>query len=154
MAKKQTKELIRKPDFLLNFIETAYIFIQENLRSFIIGAAICIVAAASVYGYTLYSRSQEEKSQAILFQGIKSFEEYSQTGKQESLTNAENVFQSLVKEKRGKAYQIARLYLATIYSMQGKVDNAKSLYQEVIKDSPGTILQTLAEQALQALEKK
>lgn len=73
MAKKQTKELIRKPDFLLNFIETAYIFIQENLRSFIIGAAICIVAAASVYVYTLYSRSQEEKSQAILFQGIKSF---------------------------------------------------------------------------------
>jgi len=154
MAKKQTKELIRKPDFLLSFIETAYIFIQENVRSFIIGAIIFVVAVASVYGYVLYSRNQEEKSQATLFQGIKSFEEYSQTGKQESLTNAENVFQSLIKEKRGKAHKIARLYLATIYSMQGKVDGAKPLYQEVMKDSSGTILQTLAEQALQNLEKK
>jgi len=154
MAKKQTKELIGKPDFLLSFIETAYIFIQENVRSFIIGAVIFVVAIASVYGYVLYSRNQEEKSQATLFQGIKSFEEYGQTGKQESLTNAENVFQSLVKEKRGKAHKIARLYLATIYSMQAKIDNAKPLYQEVVKDSSGTILQTLAEQALQSLEKK
>lgn len=154
MAKKQTKEIIKKPDFLLNFIENAYIFIQENIRSFIIGMAIFVAAAASVYGYALYSRNQEEKSQAILFQAIKSFEEYNQTGKHESLTNAENAFRSLIQEKRGKTYQIARLYLATIYTLQGKVDNAKTLYQEIIKSSSGTILQTLAEQALQNLGKK
>ncbi|HNQ46496.1 MAG TPA: tetratricopeptide repeat protein [Syntrophorhabdus sp.] len=154
MAKKQTKDLIRKPDFLLQFIENAYIFIQENLRGFIIGAVIFVLAVASVYGYAVYARKQEEKSQTTLFQGIKSFEEYSQGGKQESLTNAENVFQTLIKEKKGKAYKIARLYLATIYTVQGKSDDAKMLYQQVIKDSSGTILQTLAEQALQGLEKK
>lgn len=154
MAKKQTKEILRKPDFLLSFIENASIFIQENIRSFIIGIVIFVVAAASVYGYTVYSRNQEEKSQAILFQAIKSFEEFSQTGKQENLTHAENAFHSLIQEKRGKTYQIASLYLATIYTMQGKVDDAKTLYQEIIKGSSGTILQTLAEQALQNLEKK
>lgn len=100
MAKKQTKDLIRKPDFLLQFIENAYIFIQENLRGFIIGAVIFVLAVASVYGYAVYARKQEEKSQTTLFQGIKSFEEYSQGGKQESLTNAENVFQTLIKEKK------------------------------------------------------
>jgi predicted negative regulator of RcsB-dependent stress response len=154
MAKKQTKELIKKPDFLIVFVETAYIFIKNNLRNFIIGIVIFFVAALSVYGYTVYSSKQEEKAQSTLFQGIRSFEEYSQTGKQESLTNAENVFQTLIKEKRGKAYQIARLYLATIYTMQGKTEDAKALYREIMKNSPDTILKTLAEQALQGLEKK
>jgi predicted negative regulator of RcsB-dependent stress response len=154
MAKKQTKELIKKPDFLIVFVETAYIFIKNNLRNFIIGIVIFFVAALSVYGYTVYSNKQEEKAQSTLFQGIRSFEEYSQTGKQESLTNAENVFQTLIKEKRGKAYQIARLYLATIYTMQGKTEEARALYRETMKNSPDTILKTLAEQALQGLEKK
>jgi len=154
MAKKQTKELIKKPDFLIVFVETAYIFIKNNLRNFIIGIVIFFVAALSVYGYTVYSSKQEEKAQSTLFQGIRSFEEYSQTGKQESLTNAENIFQTLIKEKRGKAYQIARLYLATIYSMQGKTEEARTLYREIMKNSPDTILKTLAEQALQGLEKK
>lgn len=154
MAKKQTKELIKKPDFLIVFVETAYIFIKNNLRNFIIGIVIFFVAALSVYGYTVYSSKQEEKAQSTLFQGIRSFEEYSQTGKQESLTNAENVFQTLIKEKRGKAYQIARLYLATIYTMQGKTEDARALYREIMKNSPDTILKTLAEQALQGLEKK
>jgi predicted negative regulator of RcsB-dependent stress response len=154
MAKKQTKELIKKPDFLIVFVETAYIFIKNNLRNFIIGIVIFFVAALSVYGYTVYSSKQEEKAQSTLFQGIRSFEEYSQTGKQESLTNAENVFQTLIKEKRGKAYQIARLYLATIYTMQGKTEEARALYREIMKNSPDTILKTLAEQALQGLEKK
>lgn len=154
MAKKQTKELIKKPDFLIVFVETAYIFIKNNLRNFIIGIVIFFVAALSVYGYTIYSNKQEEKAQSTLFQGIRSFEEYSQTGKQESLTNAENVFQTLIKEKRGKAYQIARLYLATIYTMQGKTEEARGLYREIMKNSPDTILKTLAEQALQGLEKK
>ncbi len=154
MAKKQTKELIKKPDFLIVFVETAYIFIKNNLRNFIIGIVIFFVAALSVYGYTVYSSKQEEKAQSTLFQGIRSFEEYSQTGKQESLTNAENVFQTLIKEKRGKAYQIAKLYLATIYTMQGKTEEARTLYREIMKNSPDTILKTLAEQALQGLEKK
>jgi len=154
MAKKQTKELIKKPDFLIVFVETAYIFIKNNLRNFIVGIVIFFVAALSVYGYTVYTSKQEEKAQSTLFQGIRSFEEYSQTGKQESLTNAENVFQTLIKEKRGKAYQIARLYLATIYTMQGKTEEARALYREIMKNSPDTILKTLAEQALQGLEKK
>lgn len=154
MAKKQTKELIKKPDLLLKFIETAYFFIKTNLRNCIIGIVIFFIAALSVYGYIIYSQKQEEKAQATLFQGIRSFEDYNQTGKHESLTNAENVFQTLIKEKRGKAYHIAKLYLATIHSMKGKSEDAKALYQEILRDSPDTILKTLAEQALQGLEKK
>jgi predicted negative regulator of RcsB-dependent stress response len=153
MAKKQTKELVKKPDFLLKFIENVYIFINENLRSFIIGAVVFFVAVFSVYGYTIYAEKQEEKAQATLFQGIRSFEEYSQTGKQESLANAETIFQTLIKERKGKAYHIAKLYLATIYAGKGNTDDARTLYQQVAKDSSGTILQTLAEQALQGLQK-
>ena len=69
MAKKQTKELIKKPDFLISFIENVYIFLQNNLRNVIIGLVIVFLAAISVYGYTIYSQKQEEKAQATLFQG-------------------------------------------------------------------------------------
>jgi hypothetical protein len=38
--------------------------------------------------------------------------------------------------------------------MQGKTEEARALYREIMKNSPDTILKTLAEQALQGLEKK
>lgn len=154
MAKTKTKELAKKPDVLVTAIETAYAFVRNNLRFFIIGLLIFLAAAVSVYGYTLYTRNQEEKAQQTLFQGIRSFEEFTRTGKQESLANAENTFQTLIKEKRGKAYHVAKLYLATVHTAKGKTDEAKVLYQEVMKDSPGTLLKALAEQALQGLERK
>lgn len=154
MAKKQTKELIRKPDFLLTSIEAAYTFVRNNLRIVIVGLTALCVVVASVYAYAAYANRQEQKAQAILFQGIRAFEDFTQTGRQESLKNAETVFQTLIKEKRGKAYRIAMLYLATIYTSQGKAEEARALYQELTRAASGTILQTLAEQALQGIEKK
>lgn len=152
MAKTKTKELAKKPDVLITAIETAYAFVRNNLRSFIIGVVIFLAAAVSAYSYTLYARNQEEKAQQTLFQGIRSFEDFTRTGKQESLTNAENTFQTLIKEKRGKAYHVAKLYLATIHAEKGKTGEARGLYQDIMKDSPGTLLKALAEQALQGSE--
>jgi len=154
MTTRKTKELVKKPDFLITSIETAYAFARTNLKFFVGGIIVFVLAVAAAYGYTIYARNQEEKAQSALFQGIRGFEEYSQTGKEESLASAENVFQTLVKQKQGKAYHVAKLYLATIYSAKGKTDEAKSLYQEIVKKSPGTMLKTLAEQALQNLDKK
>ncbi|NLW35539.1 MAG: tetratricopeptide repeat protein [Syntrophorhabdus aromaticivorans] len=154
MAAGKTKELVKKPDFLITSIETAYMFMRTNFRFFVAGAIVFVLAVAAVYGYTIYAGNQEEKAQSVLFQGIRSFEEYTQTGKEESLANAENTFQTLIKQKRGKAYHVAKLYLATIYSLKGKTGEAKSLYQEIVKKSPGTMLKTLAERALLNLDKK
>lgn len=154
MATRKTKELVRKPDFLITSIEAAYTFARTNLRFFVAGLIVFVLVVVAVFGYTIYARNQEEKAQATLFQGIRSFEEYSQTGKEESLANAESTFQTLIKQKRGKAYHVAKLYLATIYSVKGKTDEAKNLYQEITKKSPSTMLGTLAEQALQNLDKK
>lgn len=154
MAKKQTKELVRKPDPLIEYTEKAFAFVKDHIRSFLLGMAIVLLGALSIYGFTVYSHKQEEKAQATLFQGIRSFEEYTQTGKEDSLANAETTFKTLIAEKRGKAYQIAKLYLATIYTLQGKTDDARALYQEIAKSSSGTILKTLAEEALQGLNRK
>ncbi|OPY83352.1 MAG: hypothetical protein A4E65_00578 [Syntrophorhabdus sp. PtaU1.Bin153] len=154
MATRKTKELVRKPDLLLVSIEKVYTFVRSNLRFFIVGLIVFVLAMAAVYGYTIYAQNQEEKAQSTLFKGIRSFEEYSQTGKEESLASAENTFQTLIKQKQGKAYHVAKLYLATIYAQKGKTDEAKSLYQEIVKKSPGTMLKALAERALQNLEKK
>jgi predicted negative regulator of RcsB-dependent stress response len=154
MAKKNTKELIKKPDIVVMAFETSYLFVKNNLRFFVIGLIAFLAATFAVYGYAEYASRQEEKAQAALFEGVRSFEDYAQTGKPESLTKAEAVFQKLVQEKRGKAYQVARLYLATIYSGQGKTEEAKGLYKDVKRDSSGTILAGLADQALQRLEQK
>ncbi len=154
MAKKNAKELVKKPDVLLATIERTYVYIRNNLKLFVIGVIIFLAAVVSAYGYTIYARNQEEKAQQTLFQGIRSFEEFGRTGNQDSLASAENTFLTLVREKRGKAFHTARLYLATIHRTKGETEEAKALYRDVIKDSPGTLLRALAEQALQGLEKK
>lgn len=135
-------------------VEQTYGYVRNNLKLFLIGVAVFLAAVASVYGYTVYARNQEEKAQQTLFQGIRSFEEFNRNGNQDSLTRAENIFQTLIKERRGKAHHTAKLYLATIHAKKGKTEEARALYGEVMKDAPGTLLKTLAEEALKGLERK
>jgi hypothetical protein len=154
MAARKTKELVRKPDLLLISIEKAYTFVRSNLKFFVAGFIVFVSVVGAVYGYTIYTQNQEEKAQSALFKGIRNLEEYNRTGEEESLASAENTFQTLIKQKQGKAYHIAKLYLATIYAQKGKTDEAKNLYREIATKSPGAMLKALAEQALQNLERK
>ena len=72
-------------------------------------------------------------------------------GKKEDLEKAETVFQKVVKEKKGKVYLIAELYLGTVYALKGQTDDAKKIYLELSKKSP-PVLKMLADRALQNLE--
>ena len=150
MTKKAIKEEIKKPDILLKTVESAIDLVKTHMRLFIIGVAVFCVAALSAYGYTAYQEKKNEKVQAAIAEGVKSLEEYGSTGKKENLDKAEAVFLKVVKERQGKVYLVAKLYLATVYATEGKTDEARKIYQELSKGSPST-LAMLSERALQNL---
>ena len=153
MTTKKIKDEIKKPDIVIRTAEAALQFVQTHLRLVIIAAAVFCAAGVSVYGYTLYEGKQNEKVQATISEGVKSLETYYSTGKKEDLEKAETTFQKVVKEKKGKVYLVAKLYLGTVLAIKGQSDDAKNIYQDLAKNSPPA-LKMLAGKALQNLNAK
>jgi hypothetical protein len=153
MVKKKVKEELKRPDVLITAVESSIQIIRSNLKFFIMGAVVFCIAAISVYGYTMYAEKRNEKAQVLVAEGAKSLEQYAQTGKKEDLDKAETIFQKVVKERRGKVYQAAELYLGTVYVMKGRTEDAKKIYQELSKDSPA-VIKMLANRALQNMTVK
>ncbi len=154
MTKKKEKELIRKPDvFLTLFTETTQ-FIRLHSRQCIAALVIFLLACAAGYVYIQHSRSQYDKIQYQLSQGVQSFAAYSVEGKQEDINKAEGIFNEIAQKKKGKSYYIAKLYLAKIQYLKGKSEDAKKIYQEILKGTSDSMLKTLSERAIQHLDKK
>ena len=153
MATKKIKDEIKKPDIVMRTAEVALEFVRAHLRLVIIAAVVFCAAGLSVYGYTVYQDKQNEKVQTAITEGVKNLESYYASGKKEDLDKAETTFQKVVKERKGKVYLVAKLYLGTVYALKGQNDDARNVYQELSRKSP-TVLRMLAEKDLQKLDAK
>jgi predicted negative regulator of RcsB-dependent stress response len=154
MTKKAVKQQIKKPDILLKTIASVYGFVRSNLRTCILGLFACVIVASAVYGYVLYENRKNDQAQYLLHNAMKTYEAYMVAGNEEDLKKAEDAFKNILAQKQGKTYKIARLYLARIQYLYGKKDEAVRLYRDVLKDSPDSLLKTLAEKAIIEIEKK
>lgn len=152
--KKKDKEIIQKPDMLLTLFTSTMQFIRTNLKLCIIGLVVLLVAIAAGYAYMLHVNSEYDKIQYKLTQGIQSFNEYNTSGKQEDVEKAESTFNEVVQKNKRQSYYIAKLYLAKINYMRGKNEDAKKIYQEIIKGTSNSMLKTLSEKAIQHIAKK
>jgi predicted negative regulator of RcsB-dependent stress response len=152
--KKKDKEIIQKPDMLLTLFTSTVQFIRNNSKQCIFGLVVFLVAIAAGYAYMLHVKSQYDKIQYKLTQGMQSFNEYSANGKQEAIEKAESIFNEISRKKMRQSHFIAKLYLAKINYMQGKNDDAKKIYQEIIKGTSDSMLKALSEKAIQHIDKK
>jgi hypothetical protein len=152
--KKKDKEIIQKPDMFLTLFTSTMQFIRENAKQCIFGLVVFLVAIAAGYAYMLHLNSQYDKIQYQLTQGIQSFNEYNTNGKQEDIEKAETIFNGIAQKKMRQSYYIAKLYLAKIDYMRGKNEDARKIYQEIIKGTSSTMLKTLSEKAIQHIDKK
>lgn len=154
MTKKTVKQQIKKPDILLRTIASAYGFVRSHLKVCILGFVACVIIVSTVYGYVLYERKENDQAQYALHKAMKSYEAYMVAGNEDDLRKAEDILRDILAQKQGKAYKIARLYLARIQYLHGKKDEAARLYRDVLNDSPDSLLKTLAEKAIVEIEKK
>ncbi len=129
-------------------------FFRKNSKQCIIALIVILVVIAGVYTYMLHLNSQYDKIQYQLVQGIQSFNEYSASGKEEDITKAEGIFKDIAQKKMRQSQYVAKLYLAKINYMRGKNEDAKKIYQEIIKGTSSSILKTLSEKAIQHIDKK
>jgi hypothetical protein len=152
MAKKHKRDELREPDAVTKAFQSSLEYIRNNSRKCIaIGAGIvCVILI--VLGYFYYENKRNERVQYTLSQAVAAFESYTLSGKQEHLKLAEDNFQSLAKERFKRTDSVARLYLGRIALLKGNKDEAAKLFAEVVKDSPGPLLTSLAQQALDSLK--
>jgi predicted negative regulator of RcsB-dependent stress response len=152
--KKKDKEIIQKPDILFTLFTSTVQFIRNNSKQCIVGLVVFLVALAAGYAYMLHVKSQYDKIQYKLTQGIQSFNEYSVNGKQEDIEKAESIFNEISQKKMQQSHYIAKLYLAKINYMRGKNEDAKKIYQEIIKGTSDSMLKALSEKAIEHIDKK
>jgi hypothetical protein len=129
-------------------------FIRKHSKQCIVGLIVLLLAFAGGYLYMLHLNSQYDKIQYQLAQGIQSFNEYNASGKQEDITKAEGIFNEISQKKMRQSQYIAKLYLAKINYIRGKNEDAKKIYQEIIKGTSSSMLKTLSEKAIQHIDKK
>jgi hypothetical protein len=152
MVRKVIKADLKEPDAVTKAFQLSLDYVRNNTRTCIaIGAGIvCVILI--VLGYFYYEDKRNERVQYTLAQAIGAFEAYTMNGKEEPLRLAEGNFQSIVKERFKRTDSVARLYLARIALLKGNKDEAAKLFTEVLKDSPGPLLTSLAQQALDSLK--
>ncbi len=154
MTKRKVKAEIKAPDIVMRTLASSYAFIRTNIKLCIIALVVCLVIASSVYGFIVYERKKDDGRQYMLSQGLLSFEEYTATGKEENLSNAEKVFSKMAIENQGRISIVAKLYLAKIQYIKGKNDEATKLYKEVSQASSDPLVKSLADKAVAHLGKK
>lgn len=147
------KEEIKKPDIFTAGAQSALAYVQSHLKYVIIAVAICCVVALSVFAYGAYGDRKNTQAQSTISEGVKSLESFKQSGKKEDLDKAESLFQKVVKEKPGRIYMVAELYLATVYTLKGRTNEAKAIYESLSKKGPA-VVQMLSQRDLASLESK
>jgi len=154
MTKRKIKEEIKKPDIVIRSVTATIDWIKNNMKACIIGLIIVFVISSSLFGYSVYSKRQDDKIQFMLSQAIQTFGEFTASGNVEKMNIAETLFNSILRENNNKMNAVARLYLAKISYMKGKPEEAKKLYQEVQSQSNDPAILSIAEKAIQQIDKK
>jgi hypothetical protein len=152
MVRKTIKADTKGPDAVTKAFQFFLAYVRNNTRKCIaIGAAV-LCAILVVLGYFYYEDKRNERVQYTLAQAISAFESYTMSGKEDLLKLAEGNFQSIAKERFKRTDSVARLYLGRIALLKGNKDEAVKLFTEVLKNSPGPLLTSLAQQALDSLK--
>ena len=154
MTKRKIKEEIKKPDIVIRTVAAAIDWIKNNMKACIIGLIIVFVISSSLFGYSVYSKRQDDKIQFMLSQAMQTFGEFTASGSVEKMNIAETLFNSILRENNKKMNAVARLYLAKISYMKGKPEEAKKLYQEVQSQSNDPAILSISEKAIQQIDKK
>ncbi|OPY67537.1 MAG: hypothetical protein A4E57_02267 [Syntrophorhabdaceae bacterium PtaU1.Bin034] len=153
-TKKKIKEEIKKPDVLLTAFDRVTFWLKANMRTCIIIATIVVLAGLAGWGYAVYRANKDDKVQYLLSEGIRSFQEYSMAGKTESLAKAETTLKDVVRDGSSGIRDVAKLYLARIAVIKGAKEEARGLYNQILKNPSNDVVKRLSETGLQEIEKK
>ena len=152
MPRRKVREEVKREDFLLSGFGKVKTWIRENTRVCVAAAAIVVVLGLAVWGYSIYLSNRNERLQYQLSAAIRDFQEYTMTGKSDSLPKAATTFEGIAREASGGLRDVARLYLARIAFIKGNKGEAKSLYGQVAKKPAHQISKLLAEKGVRDME--
>ena len=153
MAKKTSVEL-KKPDVMLLAYQNFINWVKKNRQASIVIGIVIVCLGLAVWGLFAFQAGKNQRAQYTLSQGMKSFEEYVNTGKGDGLSKAEESFTHLATTGPSGMRDVAKLYLARIALLRGKKDQALALYAEIRKKPSNDVIKMLSDNALGDLQKK
>lgn len=151
MARNNIREEAKKPDLVVTFVESSLIWIKANPRPIIVAGALLVALIGIFFGFRIYENRRDERTQYLLFQGLRTYQEFALAGQQDSLSKAETTFKELLRENPKGLNDIARLYLGKISRAQNKPEEARTYYTQVVQGSADPLVKRSASTALQEL---
>lgn len=170
MSDRLTRKNIKhdiKHDKFVEEVGTAYGFLARNRSRVLLIAALAVVAAAALVGYSFYMAGQEEKAQQRLAEAIAVMETPIEMTSQvdpnkpsatqfkneeEKHAKAEPIFREIV-EKYGRSdpADVANLYLARIAAARGNIADARPRLEKFIEEHDEHVLASSAKYSLYEL---
>jgi hypothetical protein len=151
MQKKTIKEDTKREDFFITSVERCKAWITNNTKIFVISVIVVIALALTGWAYVYYLSSKNERIQYALSGAIKDYQEYMVSKKAESLPKAEATFKTVEKDSSGGVRDVAKLYLARIDILKGNSQEAKKIYDQIVKNPASKLTQRLAEASLKEI---
>ncbi len=151
------KKIIEQPksdNIVFTAFQYTVAWVKANRGTAIAAAAIFVCIVLLGWAFAAYQANRAERAQYDLSQSIRSFQEYTATKNGEALNRAEAQFGKMAKHDSGAVRDVANLYLARIAVAKGNTAEATKLYGELSKKSSSDVVQKLAQNALQDLQKK
>ena len=147
MAKQlKRKELLKKEDGFITFLNKAISFINNNKKQFIIGVGIFIILVVGIYGFNIYIEKKEDKAFAKLEEIKKRYVEVLNTeGFKEGYKASQKDFEQLFQKFDGcVSAKLGMIVYGNIAYFAEDYEKAISTYQKALdsfgQDSLNNIL--------------
>ena len=136
--RKITQKELKAPDELTTLVESAREFLVNNLNQVLISTAVVVVAGAIVIGVYYYERHRDSIASARFYNAITALN----AGKNK---DAEAQFKQLADDEPGRRLgRLARFYLATAYSADGDLPDARDSLVAFLAQERDPLFRSLA----------
>ncbi len=135
MAKQlKRKELFKKEDGFITFLNKTFNFINDNRKQVIIGAGIFITLIVGIYGFNIYLEKKENKAFAMLEQVKKTYiETLNSKGFKEGYKTSQENFEQLFKKfPNSVSAKVGLIIYGNVAYFAEDYEKAVSIFQKAL----------------------
>ncbi len=135
--KKIIKKKLKEPDEFITLTERAYLFINRQYKSIVLGGTIVLILILSFYFFQRWEKKNEEDAQQIFNLTLETYQMVSAPYREASIQDYKNILDKLneiiTKFPRTSSGKLSMLYKGNIHLRLGEFEEAVKAYESFIQ---------------------
>ncbi len=135
--KKIIKKKLKEPDEFITLTERAYLFINRQYKSIVLGGTIVLILILSFYFFQRWEKKNEEDAQQIFNLTLETYQMVSAPYREASIQDYKNILdklnEAITKFPRTSSGKLSMLYKGNIHLRLGEFEEAVKAYESFIQ---------------------